>query len=192
MFQIDNSIISDDIFKVEFVCNLQICKGMCCVKGDSGAPLINEEKKILDKIYPKIKPYLNKERKQAIEKQGRYVIDKEGELTTPLVNEKECAYVVYDENGVYACAIEKAYNDGKIDWQKPISCHLYPVRIKDYDGFIAVNYNQWDICKSACELGQQLKTPLFKFLKEPLIRKFGKKWYDELEIIAKEYYKMDV
>jgi len=188
MFQIGKTIITEDLFLEEFVCNLKVCKGLCCVKGDSGAPLLDEEKEILEKIYPVVKKYMNKTGIKAVEKQGKYVLDKEGDLTTPLVDGKECAYVIQDEAGIYTCAIEKAYSDKKIDWQKPLSCHLYPVRVQDFVEFQAVNYNRWDICSSACELGKQLKTPLYKFLKEPLIRKFGQDWYDEMQIIAREYY----
>ncbi len=184
MFQIGKAIITDDLFEEEFACNLQVCKGMCCVEGDSGAPLLEEEKAVLERIFPVIKNYLTPKGVEAIRKQGKYVIDSEGDLTTPLINGKECAYVTRDDKGIYLCGIEKAYNDGKIDWQKPVSCHLYPVRVKDYGEFQTVNYHRWEICSSACELGKQLKIPLFKFLKEPLIRKFGEDWYNELEIIA--------
>ncbi len=189
MFQVGKTIITEDLFEKEFVCNLKACKGICCVEGDSGAPLLEEEKAILDRIYDTVKPYLTADGIAAIDKQGKYVIDKEGELTTPLINGKECAYVTQNEDGTYLCGIEKAYLDKKISWQKPISCHLYPVRVKDFVEFQAVNYNQWNICNSACELGKQLQVPLYKFLKEPLIRKFGADWYSEIEIIAKEYYK---
>jgi len=189
MFQVGKTIITEDLFEKEFVCNLNACKGICCVEGDSGAPLLDEEKPILETIYDKIIPYLTDEGKKAIEIQGKYVIDRQGELTTPLINNKECAYVTQDENGTYLCGIEKAYLDKKIDWQKPVSCHLYPVRVKDFGEFQAINYDSWDICADACVLGQQLQVPLFKFLKEPLIRKFGMDWYQEIEIVAKEYYK---
>jgi hypothetical protein len=188
MFQVGKTIITDDLFEKEFVCNLNACKGICCVEGDSGAPLLEEEKAILEQIYPKIKDYLTPKGIEAIEKLGKYVIDKDGDLTTPLINDRECAYVTQTEDGTYLCGIEKAYRDKKIDWPKPISCHLYPVRVKDYPEFQAVNYNQWDICDPACELGKQLQVPLYKFLKEPLIRKFGEDWYQEIEIIDREYF----
>ena len=189
MFQIENTIITEDLFKREFVCNLKVCKGKCCVEGDSGAPLLEEEKQILEDIYPIIQSYLTENGKKAIEQQGKYIIDQEGELTTPLINNKECAYITRKKDGTYLCAIEQAYNDQKNNWKKPISCHLYPIRVKDYKEFQAVNYHQWNICNSACQLGKELQTPLYKFLKEPLIRKFGKEWYNQIEIIAKEYYK---
>jgi len=188
MFQIGKTIVTEDLFEKEFVCNLKACKGICCVEGDSGAPLSEDEKEILEEIYPVVKEYLTPAGIQAIEQQGKYIIDKEGELTTPLINNRECAYVTRQEDGTYLCGIEKAFLDKKIEWQKPVSCHLYPVRVKDYVEFQAVNYNQWDICSSACELGKQLQVPLYRFLKEPLIRRFGTDWYDEMEIIAREYY----
>jgi len=189
MFQVGKTIITEDLFEKEFVCNLKACKGICCVEGDSGAPLLEEEKAILDSIYSEVKPYLTDAGRKAIESQGKYVIDKQGDLTTPLINDKECAFVTQNEDGTYLCGIEKAFLDKKIDWQKPISCHLYPIRVQDFVEFQAVNYNEWDICSDACELGKQLQVPLYKFLKEPLIRKFGKDWYDEVAIIAREYYK---
>ncbi len=189
MFQIGETIVSEDLFLEEFTCNLKACKGICCVEGDSGAPLLEEEKAILDNIFDTVKPYLSPQGITAIQSQGKYVIDKEGELTTPLINGKECAYVVQDDEGTYLCGIEKAYLDKKIDWQKPVSCHLYPVRVKDFTEFMAVNYNRWDICSTACELGKQLKKPLYQYLKTPLIRRFGAGWYEEMEIIAREYYK---
>jgi hypothetical protein len=188
MFQVGKTIVTDELFTKNFVCNLNACKGICCVEGDSGAPLLEEEKDILEKIYPIVKPYLTKQGIDAIEKQGKFIIDKEGELTTPLINNKECAYVTQNKEGTYLCGIEKAFLDNKIDWIKPISCHLYPVRVKDFSDFKAVNYHNWDICSSACELGKQLQIPVFKFLKEPLIRKFGKAWYEEIEIISTEFY----
>ncbi len=189
MFQVENTLVTEDLFEKEFVCNLNACKGICCVEGDSGAPLLDDEKKILDDIYEQVKPYLTKKGIEVIESLGKYIIDFQGELTTPLINNKECAYIVKEDNGNYSCGIEKAFLDKKIKWQKPISCHLYPVRVKDFSGFFAVNYDKWDICSDACVLGQQLKVPLYKFLKEPLIRKFGNEWYKEIEIIAVEYYK---
>ncbi len=188
MFQVGKTIISDDLFEEEFVCNLTACKGMCCIEGDSGAPLLDNEKVILEQIYPLIKNYLTKEGINAIEAQGKYVIDVEGELTTPLINGRECAYVTRSDDGTYLCGIEKAFRDKKINWPKPVSCHLYPVRVKDFPEFQTLNYHQWDICSNACELGKTLQVPLYQFLKEPLIRKFGQDWYDEVVIIAREYF----
>ena len=185
MIQIDDKLISEDLFSEEFVCNLAKCKGICCVDGDAGAPLDEDETKILDEIYPKIKSYLRPEGIQAIEEQGTYTLDFEGDLVTPLVNNAECAYVIFDEKGYTKCAIEKAYEDGVIDWQKPISCHLYPIRLKTYPSFVAVNYERWSICKDACILGRKLQVPVYKFVREALIRKFGEEWYEQLEAAEK-------
>jgi len=189
MIQIDDKLISEDLFSEEFVCNLAKCKGICCVEGDAGAPLNEDETKILDEIYPKIKPYLRPEGIQAIEEQGTYTLDFEGDLVTPLVNNAECAYVIFDEKGYTKCAIEKAYEDGVIDWQKPISCHLYPIRITEYSNFSAINYHEWDICSDACTLGKELGVKVYQFLKKPLIRKYGEEFYQTLSEAAEEWEK---
>ena len=189
MIQIDDKLISEDLFSEEFVCNLAKCKGICCVEGDAGAPLDEDETKILDEIYPKIKPYLRPEGIQAIEEQGTYTLDFEGDLVTPLVNNAECAYVIFDEKGYTKCAIEKAYEDGVINWQKPISCHLYPIRITEYSNFSAINYHEWDICSDACTLGKELGVKVYQFLKKPLIRKYGEEFYQTLSEAAEEWEK---
>ena len=189
MIQIDDKLISEDLFSEEFVCNLAKCKGICCVEGDAGAPLDEDETKILDEIYPKIKSYLRPEGIQAIEEQGTYTLDFEGDLVTPLVNNAECAYVIFDEKGYTKCAIEKAYEDGVIDWQKPISCHLYPIRITEYSNFSAINYHEWDICSDACTLGKELGVKVYQFLKKPLIRKYGEDFYQTLSEAAEEWEK---
>ncbi len=180
MILIEKTVISDDIKDKLFVCDLEKCKGACCVEGDLGAPLEDDELPILEDIYEKVKPYLSEEGKQAIEQQGKYILDEENEYSTPTIDGKECAYAIYDEKGILKCGIELAYRDGKISFQKPISCHLYPIRITRYDDYDAINYNQWHICSDACVLGESLNVPVYKFLKEPLIRKYGKIWYDEL------------
>lgn len=187
MFQLGKTIVSEDILEKEFVCNLSKCKGACCVKGEAGAPLEKAEVEILKEIYPKVKPLLRKEGIQAIEEQGTSIVSDFGELETPLVNGEECAYVTFDENNITKCGIEEAYNKGMIDWRKPISCHLYPVRVKDYSEFAAVNYHKWDICDDACSLGKELQMPVYKFTKDALIRKFGEDWYLELEKVAKDH-----
>ena len=189
MIQIDDKLISEDLFSEEFMCNLAKCKGICCVEGDAGAPLDEDETHILDEIYPKIKPYLRPEGIQAIEEQGTYTLDFEGDLVTPLVNNAECAYVIFDEKGYTKCAIEKAYEDGVIDWQKPISCHLYPIRITEYSNFSAINYHEWDICSDACTLGKELGIKVYQFLKKPLIRKYGEEFYQTLSETAEEWEK---
>ncbi|WP_406685109.1 DUF3109 family protein [Seonamhaeicola sp. MEBiC1930] len=185
MFQLGKTIISDDILKKDFVCNLSACKGACCVDGDAGAPLDKEEAHILEAIYPRVKPFLREEGIAAIEAQGTYITTEENELETPLINNADCAYVIFDEHDVALCAIEEAYNQGEISWKKPVSCHLYPIRVRDYTEFSAVNYHKWQICDYACELGEELGVPVYKFVKEALIRKFGEDWYMELEKVAK-------
>jgi len=179
MIALGNTMISDDVADKFFVCDLNKCKGACCVEGDAGAPLENEELAILEEIYPKVKPYLSKEGKKAIEEQGLY-IELEGDYETPIIKGRECAYAVYDKQGVLGCGIEKAYNDGKVKFKKPISCHLYPIRITKYDHYDAINYERWHICNCAIKKGTQLGVEVYKFLKDPLIRKYGKKWYNQL------------
>jgi hypothetical protein len=186
MFQLGKTIVSEEILQKEFVCNLSACKGACCVEGDAGAPLDEEEVTLLKEIYPRVKPHLRPEGVEAIEAQGTSIVTVFGEHETPLVGGKECAYTIFDDSGKALCGIEKAYNNGDIDWKKPLSCHLYPVRLKDYSQFTAVNYNQWDICDDACTLGASLQVPVYKFVKEALIRKFGADWYEELEIAAQK------
>ena len=180
MIQIDDKIISFDVFEKKFVCDLSTCKGACCVEGDAGAPLTNKELDVLPYIYDQVKPYMRTEGIVEIEKQGFFVVDGDGDNTTPLVNNKECAFVVFDENEMARCTIEQAYNDGKIDFKKPISCHLFPIRIKEYRDFDAVNYEAINICKPACDCGEQLQVPVYSFLKEPLIRLYGEEWYGKL------------
>ncbi len=181
MFQIGKTIVSEDIIEKDFMCNLSACKGACCIDGDAGAPLEEDEAKLLEEIYPKVKPFLRKEGIAAIEKQGAFIKTDFDELETPLINGADCAYVIFDEKNVALCAIEEAYNQGVISWKKPVSCHLYPIRVKDYTEFSAVNYDKWDICDDACTLGKELQVPVYKFVKEALIRKFGEDWYVELE-----------
>lgn len=189
MFQIKNTLVSEEIFDEEFTCNLSACKGECCVAGEAGAPVEEEEKEILQKIYPKVKPFLRPEGQQAIEEQGTWITSDFDGLETPLVNGKECAYVTFNEKGVALCGIEKAYRAGKIDFKKPVSCELYPVRVQKLTKFQAVNYHKWEICSPACALGKELQAPVYKFTKNALIRKFGEDWYDELEQVANLYEK---
>lgn len=180
MILIDETVISDDIKENFFVCNLEKCKGACCVEGDLGAPLEEKELDILDEIFRDVKPYLSKEGIEAIENFGTYIKDFEGDYSTTTINNKECAFAIYDENKTLKCGIEQAYNDGKTDFRKPISCHLYPIRITKYDMYHALNYDRWDICSPACDLGKELNVPLYKFLREPLERAFGEDWYQQL------------
>jgi len=179
---IENTLVSEDIFEEKFVCDLHACKGECCISGDSGAPLDKEETKLLEEIFLEIKPYLTEEGLKAIKEQGTWIIDSDGDYVTPLVNKTgQCAYVYFDENKVAKCAIEKAYNDKKINFKKPVSCHLYPIRITKTPEYDLLNYHIWSICKAACVLGKKLKVPVFAFLKEPLTRKYGAGYYQFLE-----------
>ncbi|PIE50533.1 MAG: hypothetical protein CSA38_02750 [Flavobacteriales bacterium] len=190
MIQIEDKIISEDLFTEEFVCNINKCKGICCVEGDVGAPLDKDELAILDEIYPKVKPFLRPEGIEALEQQGTWTTDPmDGDFVTPMIEDKECAYVIFDDKGATKCGIEKAYEAGVVDWQKPISCHLYPIRIKEYSSFTAFNYHEWSVCSDACALGKELKVPVYKFLKTPLIRKYGEKFYEDLSNVAEEYFK---
>jgi hypothetical protein len=180
MVQIEDKIISLDVFDRQFACDLSACKGACCVDGDAGAPLNDDELRVLSEIFDEVKPYMRQEGIDAIKEQGFYVVDSDGDNTTPLINNNECAFVSFDVDGIAKCSIEQAYNDGKIDFKKPISCHLFPIRIEKYKDFDAVNYEAIDICKPACECGEKLQLPVFRFLKEPLIRQYGEKWFEEL------------
>ncbi len=186
MFQLDKTIISEEVLEREFVCNLSACKGACCVNGDAGAPLENEELPILEEILPILKKYLRKEGLEAIKKQGPFTTNELGEHETTLIDGADCAYVIYDEKKVALCGIEEAYNQGEITFKKPLSCHLYPIRIKQYSEFAAVNYDRWEICDDACSLGKELSVPVFKFVKQALVRKFGDQWYKDLEKVAEE------
>ena len=180
-FSVGNAVLSDDIKENFFVCDLEACKGACCVEGDSGAPLEDDETKILEEIYPFVKDYITEEGRQVIAAQGTWVIDSDGDKVTPTLGaNRECAYALYDERGILKCGIEQAYLDGKISWKKPISCHLYPIRVTKYDQYDALNYNRWHICDPACQLGKSLQVPLYVFLKEALVRKYGEAWYAEL------------
>jgi hypothetical protein len=179
VIQIGNAIISDDIAEKFFVCDLSKCKGACCIEGDAGAPLSEEEATILAEIYPHVKPFLSKKGIAEIEKQGTSLVDEDGDITTPTIGNRECVYAIY-EKGTLKCGIEKAWQEGAVKFQKPISCHLYPIRIGQYDNFEALNYERWHICNPACKHGEALQVPLYKFLKDPLVRKYGAAWYDEL------------
>ena len=185
MIQIRDTILSRDIFEVTFICDLSKCKGICCVEGDSGAPLEESEKEQIEEILPLIWDDLSPEAQDLIKKQGIAYIDYDGELVTSIIKGRECVFTYLDENGVYKCAIDKAYREGRISVQKPISCHLYPIRLQKFTDFTALNYNKWSVCKSALKLGKKEGVEIFHFLKEPLIRKFGQAWYDEVCEAAK-------
>ena len=184
MIEIGKSIVSSELLTSHFTCNLQACKGACCVLGDSGAPLEDNEVEILREIYPRIKPFLSEESVATIDRLGTSVVDFENDKVTPLNNGKECAYVVF-KDGIAFCAIEQAYNEGVVAFRKPVSCHLYPVRIKKYKAFDAVNYDRWDICKPAVVLGDELKLTVHRFVKDALSRQYGEEWFNLLETAAR-------
>jgi hypothetical protein len=187
MIEHKNVLISLDVIEKEFVCNISKCKGACCIEGDLGAPLENEELEVLEKIYPQVESYLMEEGKKAIQEQGVYIKDWEDDFSTTTIDEKECAYAFYDFEQNLKCGIEQAYLDKKIDFRKPISCQLYPIRTVKLNGFEALNYDKWEICSDACVLGEELKVSVFSFLKAPLIRRFGEGWYSEAEEIIEKY-----
>lgn len=188
MIEIDDKIVSADLLRECFACDLSKCKGICCVEGNAGAPLEEEEVGILEREYEAYKPFMAGEGVAAVEKQGFAVLDEDGDLTTPLVNDAECAYS-YRENGITLCAIERAWREGKTSFHKPISCHLYPIRVTKFsNGTFGLNYHRWSVCKSACECGKKLGIPVYKSLKEPIIRQFGEEFYEALEA-AEQYIK---
>lgn len=181
MIVIDATIVSEDLLDKHFVCALDKCKGACCVEGDSGAPLEWEETSVLERIFEKVRPFMTKEGIKSVEQYGTWLIDSEGDFVTPLIEGvRQCAYVFF-EKGIAKCAIERAYQEGEIDFRKPVSCHLYPVRITRHETYDAVNYNRWDICSPACANGKQLGVPVFQFVKDALIRKYGEEWFKQLE-----------
>jgi hypothetical protein len=179
MLQIQDTLISLDIIEKKFVCDISQCRGKCCVLGDAGAPLLKSEVKIIKKNLKAILKFMNASGKEVVSKQGISMLDDSNELVTTLVDNKECAFVIF-EDGVAKCAIEKAWEQGDIDFRKPVSCHLYPIRIKKFNAYHAVNYDKWQICDQALISGEKLGVPLYIFLKEALLRRFGKAWYDEL------------
>jgi hypothetical protein len=180
MIQIQHTILSRDIFEECFICDLAKCKGQCCIDGESGAPLTQEEYEQINEILPTIWNELSPTAQQLIEKQGIAYTDYDGELVTSIINGEECVFTYFDAEDVCKCAIDTAYREGRIAVQKPISCHLYPIRLQKYENFTAVNYNRWSVCSSAVKFGKKEGVPLYRFLKEPLLRKFGEEWYNEV------------
>lgn len=190
MIQIDDAIVALDIIEENFLCDLSACMGECCVEGESGAPLEKEEVAVLEEILPLVWDDLSPEAQKVIQKTGVAYKDTDGEMVTSIVNGKDCVFTYYDEKGICKCAIEKAHKEGKTDFYKPISCHLYPIRLQKYQDFTAVNYHRWSVCKAAVALGNKEGLKIYQFLKTPLIRKFGEAWYNELCIAVDEYKKM--
>lgn len=184
MIAIDDTLISDDLDEVFFICDLGRCHGACCVEGDAGAPLDEEEIGEMEDILDKVRPFMTEAGKQVVDQDGVFDYDADGNYVTPLVNQRECAFV-YFEDRVAKCAIEKAFNEGMISFKKPVSCHLYPVRIVEYKDYDAVNYHKWSICDRALVTGKREGVRVYEFLKEPLIRKYGKEWYQKVDAAFK-------
>ena len=185
MLIVDKVLVSEDLLDECFCCDLEKCGGMCCVEGDVGAPIEPEEVGDMEDCYPQVRKYMQPEAVKLVDNLGTFDYDMEGEFVTPLLSDEACAYVYY-EDGIAKCAIEKAFLNGEIDFQKPISCHLYPIRIKKLPDYEALNYHRWEVCREACKKGKDIKLPVYKFLREPLIRKYGEEWYEKLENAVKE------
>jgi len=188
MLQIDEAVLSFELLDTKFACDLKKCKGACCVLGDSGAPLEKDEVTLLESVFPLIRTFMREEGIAAVEALGTSIVDDDGDNVTPLVKNKECAYVIF-EDGIAKCSIEKAYENEVISFRKPISCHLYPIRITKYSNFEALNYHKWEICKPALKFGKKANIPLYICLENSLTRKYGKEWYQYLKIAAEEIVK---
>lgn len=188
MFIIGNTIVSDAIIEQNFVCNIEKCKGACCIEGDQGAPLDNEDIEQITENMMHIKPYMSDKGRKLLADKGFYETDSDGDKVTTCLPTGECVFVVYD-NVNLGCAIQKANTEQKFDYPKPISCHLYPIRVSNFKQYDALGYHEWNLCSPACTLGNQLKVPVYKFLEEPLVRKYGQEWWDELHTIAKDWGK---
>ena len=189
MLQIQNTLVSLDMIEKFFCCDLDACLGVCCIDGDAGAPLSEEEDRKLRELMPEVLPLLTPKAARTIEEEGPSYKDPEGETVTQLIEGSACVYTCMEKNGMCLCALEKARRAGNTRMFKPISCSLYPARIKEYDTFTAVNYDRWKICRPAEKLGKEKGIRVYEFLREPLIRRFGQDWYDELDLTAREYLK---
>lgn len=189
MFHIGNTIVSLDVLEKEFCCDLNSCNGCCCIEGDAGAPLTEDEEAKIKQILPILMPEMRKEARQVVEQNGISYLDPTGERVTQIVDGKDCVFARTDHNGWCYCVIEKAYKAGKTDFLKPLSCHLYPIRLTEHPSFTAVEYHCWDICHAARICGKKMHLPIYQFLKEPLIRRFGEEWYNELCLVAEEWKK---
>lgn len=189
MLQIDDTLVSLDLAERFFCCDLDSCLGECCIEGDAGAPITTDERKKIEEILPVIFDDLLPAAKDEIQRNGIAYIDEEGDLVTSIVDGRNCVFTTYDKGGMCHCAIEKACRQGKIDFLKPISCHLYPLRLTEYPTFTAVNYHRWKICKCAEILGRSRGIRLYQFLEGPLVRRFGQQWYDQLAEACRQYIK---
>lgn len=189
LFEIDDKIISSELFEVKFCCDLAVCRGECCVEGNAGAPLEADEVDVLEEEYERYKPFMTPAGIEAVRRQGFFVVDADGDLTTPLIDDAECAYAV-EKEGITYCAIEKAWRAGKAAFQKPISCHLYPIRLTNFrNGTTGLMFHRWSICDSALRLGERIGTPVYKILREPIVRRFGEEFFRALEAAEAEMKK---
>ncbi|MDR0833050.1 MAG: DUF3109 family protein [Candidatus Symbiothrix sp.] len=189
MIQINDAVVSLDVLEQFFCCDLAACKGCCCIEGDAGAPVEFDEIPQIEAVVPIVWDKLSEKAQQVIEHYGPVYVDSSGEFVTSIVDGEDCVFTCYDDNGSCLCAIEQAFRAGKTDFYKPVSCHLYPIRLKKYDTFTAVNYHRWPICEDAIPCGKKHGIKVYQFLKEPLIRKFGQEWYNHLCTVAKEWEK---
>ena len=189
MIEIDNILVSEKLLENKFVCDLNACRGACCIEGDAGAPVDDDEIDLIKKNLASIKPFMREEGIKAVGENGIAYEDFDGQMVTTLVNKRECAFVYFDKQGITKCAIEKAHRENKSDFLKPISCHLYPIRVKKLKYYDALNYDTWDICAPACACGDELNVPVYKFLKNPITRKYGEDFYSKLDLVATEYLK---
>ena len=187
MIMIEDILISEDIVQEQFACNLSSCKGACCIEGDYGAPLTEDEVLLIRQLLPKVLPYLPEASQEMIREEGFYTYNKEESVSeTNLMEDGACVFMGRDELGITFCGIQKAYKEGKIDFYKPISCHLYPIRVNQnhMNGFQTLNYDRWDICDAACSNGKKNKVKLYQFVKEALVRKYGEAFYEQLDAAA--------
>lgn len=189
MVEIQDTLVSLDIFCEKFCCDLDACKGACCIEGDAGAPVNMDEIPLIEEATETVWNELDDKAKEIIDAQGVVYADQDGDIVTSIVNDKDCVFTCYDENKCCFCALERAYRQGRTHFKKPVSCSLYPIRLSKVGSMTALNYHRWDVCRPAVQLGKKLNMPVYKFLKEPLIEKFGQEWWDECEIVAEELKK---
>lgn len=187
MFVIQDTLVSLDVVEKEFCCNLDVCRGCCCVEGDAGAPVTDEELRIIEQLMPQLLPLMTPEARDVVAKQGLAYRDPSGEQVLSIVNDKDCIFARTDHRGWTYCLIEKLAEN--YQFKKPLSCHLYPIRLTKVGDMTGVEYHRWDICHCGRVLGKKLHLPLYQFLREPLIRAFGQEWYDELCLTATEWKK---
>lgn len=189
MIEIKDTVVTLDLFREQFCCDLGACKGACCIEGDAGAPVKLEEVAQLEEASEIVWDELSPKAQEVIKAQGVVYTDQDGDIVTSIVDNKDCVFTCYDDKGCCYCAIDKAFREGRCKFQKPISCHLYPIRLSRMGSYTAVNYHRWDVCKAATLLGKKLNLPVYKFLKEPLIKAFGQEWWDECDVVAGELKK---